>query len=58
MYIPVHLLAASFCCAKTSLLLGTTAIRGGKKRVTIKSLCMNKYSSLIIQRSSFNLGYR
>jgi len=31
MYIRVHLLTASFCCAKTSLLHGATAIRGGSE---------------------------
>ena len=32
MYLRVHSLAASFCFAKTSLLHGTTAIRGGSEQ--------------------------
>ncbi|WP_290121729.1 hypothetical protein [Treponema medium] len=32
---PCILLNASFCCAKTSLLRGTTAVRGGADTITV-----------------------
>ena len=51
LYIRIQQLKASFCCAKTSLLRGTTAIRGGADTfVFLSHEILGKFRALLFQK--------